>query len=327
MPEPDLSPAPPADAPDADATPVAPPEPTAPEPLAAGATCPNCGAPPAGPYCQGCGQRRLDERLTLRRLWREASSRVFNLDRGLLHTLARLAGGPGRVPADYVAGRRRRYTHPLSFYLLAATISLFSIGLYQEVVLSETGQAPMVSFEVEERDGTTADSTASARERLAAATERLNGDDGVGLIRQAVAYQRRVGTPLLVFFALFAVLPLRLVFGPARNLAETAVFSLYVIGFTTLAVAVVVPVVFHTLPILAATVVVGVGTLAAYAGVGVWGASVFWTPGWATTVKAGFAFLLGYAVYSTVLGVVALGLVLSRVLDEAGLGWRDLLSL
>ena len=306
-------------------------EPAAPEPPVADA-CPNCGAPRTGPFCQGCGQHYLDERLTLRVLWREASSRVFNLDRGLLHTLSRLAGGPGRVPDDYVAGRRRRYTHPLSFYLLTATVYLLSGALYQSVAIEASRDAPLIIYQAPDAPAdsldTAADSLAEAGtgERLQAVFEEINGD-GTGIARRAVQIQRRIGTPMLVFFALFLVLPLRLAFGPKRTLAETTVFSLYVVGFATLVMSLVAPLLYLTLDLVVASVLLTVLTFGTYAGLSAWGATTFWQPGWATVFKAAFACIVGYVVYAIASGFVAIVILLSEILETAEMGWRELLSL
>ncbi len=286
--------------------------------------CANCGAEPSGPYCAGCGQRHPDGRMTLRGLWSDFVARAFNLDRGLLHTLARLAGGPGRVPADYVEGRRRRYTHPLSFYLLASALYLFSTGLLQDTIAENAGVTTDTFIQIDP-DGETAADSSSVGMRIQVAARQLDGDDG-GLVRRLSQIQRQIGTPFLVFFALFLVLPLRLLFGRRRNLAETAIFSLYVVGSATLVLAVVSPLVYAALPFTVATVVQSVGTLLAYAGIGAWGAVAFWQPGWATVAKGAGASLMALLVYSIVFGAVALLLLVGELLDAAGLTWGELLA-
>ena len=84
--------------------------------LAAPPLCPNCGEPRAGRFLlrvRAAGDGRAGSRSA--GLWREFASRAFNLNRGLLHTVVSLAQSPGSVPRDYVEGRRRTYTNPLSF--------------------------------------------------------------------------------------------------------------------------------------------------------------------------------------------------------------------
>ncbi|WP_412068207.1 DUF3667 domain-containing protein [Rubrivirga sp. IMCC43871] len=297
--------------------------PPAPPPTAPHAACPSCGAERTGAYCTDCGQRHFDRRLTLRQLWSDFVSRAFSLDRGLFYTLSRLAGGPGRVPADYVAGRQRPYTHPLSFYLLVAALSLLSASLYQERIIESAGEAGASIIQIADENPDDADSPLAL---LRAAAERVDGDDGQGLIRRSTQIQNRLATPLLVFFALFLVGPLRLVFGRQRNVAETAIFSLYVVGFATLGVALVSPLLFLALPIVAASLVQAILTLLAYAGLTAWGAVGFWNPGRKTIAKAAFAGLLGYLVYTVVVGMVSIVLLVGELLDAAGLTWREVLS-
>ena len=306
--------------------------------------CPNCGAAPAdGLFCPACGQRRISERMTLGGLWRNFASRTFNLDHGLLHTLARLAGGPGRVPDDYVAGRQRRYTHPLSFYLLTATVSLFVTGFYTTVVLEQLDevQSAVVQIDLGEDDateppgGSTADAVPtdssavhlSPRDRLVGTLTRIEGDDGRGIVRQLSQISTRIGTPGLVFFALFLVLPLRLMFGKRRNLAETTVFSLYVVGFATFITALV-SLAALLLPSADTTALTAsFATVAVYPAVTAWGAVAFWQPGWASIAKALVAGVIGYFVYGVVTSALSLLIFLDGVLDEAGLRWADLLTL
>lgn len=329
-------PAPDADAPAAGVPPSTPPD-DAPQVEAADTsapvadpperTCPNCGAVGRGAYCADCGQRHRDARLTLRGLWADFASRAFSLDAGLLLTVRRLAGGPGRVPAEYVDGLRQRYTHPLSFYLLTAAVYLFSFGLFQETIIRALGEegASIVQIEVGEETRGAPREALSTGERVARSIAELDGDDGTGVLRRLTQIQRRVTTPLLVFFALFLVGPLRLAFGPRRNLAETAIFTLYVVGAGTLALALLAPLLFLALPLRAAAFAQSGVAFAVYPGLVAWGAAAFWRPGWATVLKAVVAALVGLAVYTLASGLVSVVLLFGEILDGAGLTWRDLL--
>ncbi|MDT0632476.1 DUF3667 domain-containing protein [Rubrivirga sp. S365] len=221
------------------------PEPRAFGPRPAPALCPNCGEARAGRFCAGCGQRELGGRLTLRGLWREFSSRVFNLDRGLLHTVTSLARSPGSVPRDYVEGRRRTYTNPLSFFLLATALSLLMYGLYDDALLDVSASS---SFAQGYSDGHTAagapeditpprepghEMTPEEAEREArfdAAYEELFDDGGQTAVRVMYEGMVRFNTPLTFLLALFLVPPLRLLFGSERNVAEVSVFALYAVG-------------------------------------------------------------------------------------------------
>ena len=80
--------------------------------------CRNCGAALSGPFCSACGQYADLGRLTVAGVFGPAISSVLSLESRLTQTLAGLTCNPGRVAAEYVAGRRLRYVHPFRYYLL-----------------------------------------------------------------------------------------------------------------------------------------------------------------------------------------------------------------
>ncbi|MEM0962454.1 MAG: DUF3667 domain-containing protein [Bacteroidota bacterium] len=289
--------------------------------------CSHCGEARRGAFCHECGQRYQDERLTLGRLWRDFVSRAFSLDHGLLHTLRQLATGPGRVPSAVVVGRSRAYTHPLSFYFLVSAISLFSAGLYAEDLIEAGMSSTAASVEIDDGAAEEDVDRDPRAERLRQALDEIEGEDGTGIARRVTEIMRRLNTPLLFLFALLAVLPLRLVFGRQRNLAETAVFSLYVVGFATLVVSILSPPIVWLSGVATGAILVSLLTVVAYGGILAWGAASFWRPGWRTVVKAVVASVLAYVAYSFVSGLVAILILFGDVLADAELGWTDLLSL
>jgi hypothetical protein len=76
-------------------------------------------------YCPACGQARLDGRHTVRGLIRGAFARLFNLERGLTHTMLRLTLEPGAVVRDFLGGRTAVYVHPFAYLILA--FALFAL--------------------------------------------------------------------------------------------------------------------------------------------------------------------------------------------------------
>jgi hypothetical protein len=94
------------------------PTPTVPHP------CPNCGAAGGSDYCPRCGQDNRRGRLDARHLVGEFLENLAELDTALLRTVLGLARSPGRLAADYVAGRRARYVSPLRFFLGATALFL-----------------------------------------------------------------------------------------------------------------------------------------------------------------------------------------------------------
>ena len=102
--------------------------------------CRNCGAPLVGPYCSACGQRVLDLDRPLRDLVREWASSVAAFDTRLLRTLWPLVRRPGFLTAEFLAGRRVRYVHPLKLYLAVSLVAflLLAVSGRSVVVVSDT---------------------------------------------------------------------------------------------------------------------------------------------------------------------------------------------
>lgn len=107
-------------------------------PLAAAAepgveTCPNCGAEMPEVYCGRCGQKGGTLNLPIRELVAEYLQEAFRLEGQLLHTLLLLVTKPGVVTADYLAGRRARYTSPVRLYIGASLVFFGLVLLTQSV--------------------------------------------------------------------------------------------------------------------------------------------------------------------------------------------------
>jgi len=83
--------------------------------------CPNCEAEAPRRYCPECGQdQERSLRVSLRHLLPEALEQAVSLDSRFGRTFGRLLFQPGRVTADYLEGRRARYSSPVNLYLLAS---------------------------------------------------------------------------------------------------------------------------------------------------------------------------------------------------------------
>lgn len=306
------------------------------------APCPNCGEPRTGRFCSGCGQREMGERLTLGALWREFAGRVFNLNRGLLHTVVSLAKSPGSVPRDYVEGRRRTYTNPLSFFLLAATLSLLSFQLYEDAMFEQMASDPAFT-EGFEAGATTAGrppgtapppSDADGRStedldreaRIDAAVADVMADQGETALRLIFEGMLRYNTPLTLLLALFLVPPLRVLFGPARNLAEVSVFALYVVGFAVAVVAVASP-----LSVVAlgwtggGAVALSAVTIALFLGLPSWGAVRFYPDEGkvGAALRGGAAMVVAYAAFLVVSLVAGFLYLLTHILHAAGESWGE----
>ena len=97
--------------------------------------CKNCAAIIQGNYCSACGQKVITERITVRHLFSYLFTTITNLDSGLWYTVINLVKHPGKVIQEYIGGRTRAYYHPLRLALLMGTISfliMFSFSNFGE---------------------------------------------------------------------------------------------------------------------------------------------------------------------------------------------------
>lgn len=89
-------------------------------PSPAGGACADCGAPLCGPFCAACGQKSVDVDRPLRDFVGDLLDNLAALDSRVLRTLRLLLLHPGRLTAEYLAGRRTRYVPPLKLYLFVS---------------------------------------------------------------------------------------------------------------------------------------------------------------------------------------------------------------
>ena len=95
------------------------------QPAPAADRCASCGEPLAGPYCSQCGEAVLDPAArTVRHFVAHAVlDEIVHLDGKFWRTLRALFFSPGKLTAEFIAGRRRPYIGPTK--LLLAAIFLF----------------------------------------------------------------------------------------------------------------------------------------------------------------------------------------------------------
>lgn len=100
-----------------------------------GRRCRNCEALAERAYCAACGQATALHPPTVREFLHEFLGHYVAFEGPLWRTLKALLLRPGRLTADYFAGRRQRYIGPLRLYLTFSLI-LFSVnGLRGEHLL------------------------------------------------------------------------------------------------------------------------------------------------------------------------------------------------
>ena len=83
-------------------------------------TCQNCQSEFEDNFCPNCGQRKTaNNRLVLKDMIQRFADDQFDFDRGFTYTLWQLATRPGKLARNYLAGKRKRYTAPTRFLIIA----------------------------------------------------------------------------------------------------------------------------------------------------------------------------------------------------------------
>jgi len=161
--------------------------------------CATCGALHHGDFCNGCGQRAVRGRFTVRTIVAHLVTDAFDLNRGLLFTAVALFRRPGEVVREYVSGATVRYTNPVKYLVVCVALVVFAT-----IQLGATGE---VAGGFAEGFGTEA---AVEAQRV---TELLN----------------RYMNVLMALAVPFMAAASRLLFRRARlNYAEHLIFNLYV---------------------------------------------------------------------------------------------------
>jgi hypothetical protein len=99
------------------------------------AACLNCGTALQGRYCHRCGQEDRDPDPTLRELLAALLDAILNWDSRIFSTLRSLVLRPGRMTAEFNAGRRARYVSPVRLYVVVSVIFLAAATLAGEAVI------------------------------------------------------------------------------------------------------------------------------------------------------------------------------------------------
>ncbi|HEX8830071.1 MAG TPA: DUF3667 domain-containing protein [Longimicrobium sp.] len=172
-------------------------------------TCASCRAPMSGPFCARCGQRAREGRLTLRTVAGHVVE-AFDVNRGLLFTALELSRRPGAAIREYVDGQTVRFTNPVKYFLILATLT----------TLAYVATGAAAEMEAEMIVGATHESPDA---RLSEA------------LRQASEVVRTYLNLVMAASVPFSALATRLLFRRAgMNLAEHAVFNLYAYAHTSL---------------------------------------------------------------------------------------------
>ena len=87
--------------------------------------CLNCGTALTGPYCSACGQHDLDFHQSFGHVVHEALENLFHFDAKLFRNILTLLFRPGRLSAEFNAGRRAAQMPPFRLYLFISVLFFF----------------------------------------------------------------------------------------------------------------------------------------------------------------------------------------------------------
>jgi uncharacterized protein DUF3667 len=102
--------------------------PPAPVAVPTGERCENCGNEVTQRYCGACGQRLEAPVHSLWHFSRVATEDLTHADSRLWRTLGALLFRPGKLTAEFLAGRRARYLPPLRLYLVVSVVFFLVAG-------------------------------------------------------------------------------------------------------------------------------------------------------------------------------------------------------
>ena len=86
--------------------------------------CKNCGNLFTGKFCNNCGQKHSNQRLTFKLLLHDLVHAFTHLDKGFLFTIKEMALRPGHTIRDYIQGKRAGHANPLMMVILACASSV-----------------------------------------------------------------------------------------------------------------------------------------------------------------------------------------------------------
>ena len=85
-------------------------------------TCLNCGELFKGSYCPNCGQAASEQRLSATVLLYETVHFLTHFEKGFLYTVWAFLARPGQASINFLAGKRKRYQKPVSYFLIVTGI-------------------------------------------------------------------------------------------------------------------------------------------------------------------------------------------------------------
>src|SRR5438477_480205 len=84
--------------------------------------CLNCGAELTGKYCSNCGQERIAGRMEVKHIFKDVTHGIFHWESSIFNTFKELIVRPGKFLRNYIAGTRKPYVKPFSYFIFIQTV-------------------------------------------------------------------------------------------------------------------------------------------------------------------------------------------------------------
>jgi hypothetical protein len=84
-------------------------------------------------FCPTCGQKTDTHHITIKHILHEFFHSFTHADKGFLGMIADLAIRPGIVATEYIAGKRKKYFNPFTFFLLCIGLVVFSSHTFNAI--------------------------------------------------------------------------------------------------------------------------------------------------------------------------------------------------
>lgn len=257
--------------------------------------CRNCGAALNGPYCRICGQRHIDGPLTFREIGRQIGRVLFDLEQGLLYTFRKMVVSPGDVARRYLDGERRAFISPVTYYLLAVTVSIVVTHLLWDEII----------------DAVILNSAQfGATEGLEQSAQNLGFTGGRAIMEFAMGIQLNVLT-YVTLLSVAAIGSILRIFLPERTIAEWTIAAMFAISQCLIYSALIQPVML-ILPI-AGQSFLGFGL---QVGMVSWVTSAFGDSRWRSAALGALSTLISFvAIALATAAVISAGLAAARFFD------------
>lgn len=107
--------------------------------------CLNCGTKLRGKYCHHCGQEKITRKFTVPSIVKEFLRNSLHWESTLAKTYKELFTHPGIFIRNYIAGKRKNYSKPVSFYIIILTAYVVLFHLLNENYLEPLAKANMIA--------------------------------------------------------------------------------------------------------------------------------------------------------------------------------------